>query len=169
MAWGCGLTQRARRDDRAGSVSVSTTVFAHNKGSGSPHPRAVGRTFEFTIPLPKPQNAVRWPQKDKQPPVQEPIWEPTVKKPSKKATPKAKQTERHPEPNPRKVKARAENGRKYEQKRPQTPERKELQRRSAQVRRAEAKSLGLCRDCRKPAIHNQTRCEVCRDKHNRNR
>ena len=98
--------------------------------------------------------------------MQEPLWTPKVKKPSKKATPKP---ERHPEPNPTKVKARAENGRKYELKRPQTPERKELQRRSSQARRAEAKSLGLCRDCRNPAIHDQTRCQACRDKHNRNR
>ena len=144
-------------------------MLAHGKGSGSPHPRAVGRTFEFTIPLPKPQNSGRWPQKDKQLPVQEPLWKPTVKKPSKKATPTAQQTTHHPESNPTEVKSRSDNGRKSEQNRPQTPERKELQRRGAQKRRAEAKSLGLCRDCRKPAIPNQTRCEVCRDKHNRNR
>ena len=101
--------------------------------------------------------------------MQEPLWKPKVRKPSEKATPKTQQTVRHPEPNTGEVEARAEKGRKYEQKRPQTPERKELQRRSAQARRAEAKSLGLCRDCRNPAIHDQTRCEICRDKHNRNR
>ena len=134
-----------------------------------PLPRAIGRTFEYTFPLPKPQNAGRGPLRDKQAPVQEPPRKPTVKKPSEKATPKTQQTERHTEPNPAQVKARAEYRRKCEHKRSQTPERKELQRRNAQTRRAETKSLGLCRDCRNPAIHDKIRCEACRDKHNRNR
>ena len=103
---------------------------------GVHHPER--QLFQHTIDLSKP-NLRKPPQK------------PKAKKLPKKATPKTQQTERHPEQNPTKVKARAENGRKYEQKRPQTPERKELQRRNSQARRAEAKSLGLCRGLSKPS------------------
>ena len=44
------------------------------------------------------------------------------------------------------------SGRENDQKRAQTPERKELQPRAAQARRDEAKSLGLCKDCPNPAV-----------------
>ena len=37
--------------------------------------------------------------------------------------------------------------------------------RTAKDRREKANELGICRDCRKQAIPNQTRCEACAEKH----
>ena len=136
-----------------GQAPVNQTV--------SPLPRAVGRTFEYTFPLPKPQNAGGGPKKAKKPPVQKPPRKPKVKKPSTKATPKAPKAERRPEPTPEEVEAKKQARREYDKKRDQTPERKELQRRVAQARRDEAKRLGLCKDCPNPAVPNRTRCESC--------
>ena len=34
--------------------------------------------------------------------------------------------------------------------------------------RQERKAAGICRQCSNKAITGQIRCEVCRDKHNRN-
>ena len=133
------------------------------------HPRAVGRTFEFTFTLPKPQNTGGGPQKAKKHPVQKPPRKPKVKKPSKKATPKAQHPERHPEPTPAEVEAKKQARREYDQKRLQTLKRKELQRRVAQARRDEAKSLGLCKDCPNAAIPDRTRCETCAEKHQASR
>ena len=64
---------------------------------------------------------------------------------------------------------RIESRREYEQTRSQTAERKELQRLKAQRVRQERKASGLCRDCAGTAIPDQTRCEVCRDKHRASR
>ena len=61
------------------------------------------------------------------------------------------------------------SGRENDQKRAQTPERKELQPRAAQARRDEAKSLGLCKDCPNPAVPDRTRCETCAAKHQASR
>ena len=103
--------------------------------------------------------------------MQEPLWTPKVKKPSKKAT----------KPNLRKPKAgtprvptetieeRTESRRQSDRIREQTDERKEFQRLYKQQVRQERKASGLCRDCSNKAITGQTRCEDCRDKHNRNR
>ena len=49
---------------------------------------------------------------------------------------------------------------------PLTPEaRKERQRTSFKKKLEDAKSLGLCRHCREPAIEGQTRCEKCAERH----
>lgn len=59
--------------------------------------------------------------------------------------------------------------RNYEQVRNQTAERKEFHRRRAQRIRDERKAAGLCVGCGKQSTPGQTRCEVCRDKHNQSR
>ena len=51
----------------------------------------------------------------------------------------------------------------------QQSERKETARLHAKKVRQERKEAGQCRSCSNKAIPGQTRCENCRDKHNRNR
>ena len=63
----------------------------------------------------------------------------------------------------------AESRREYNRTREQTDERKEFQRRYKKQIRQERKAAGLCKTCPNPTIPGQTRCEPCRDKHNRNR
>ena len=46
-----------------------------------------------------------------------------------------------------------------------SPQRQKTWREHQKKRREEAKELGLCRDCREPAIPDQTRCEPCAEKH----
>ena len=67
------------------------------------------------------------------------------------------------------VEARIESQREYDRTREQTDERKEFQRRYKKQIRQERKAAGLCKTCPNPTIPGQTRCESCRDKHNRNR
>ena len=43
--------------------------------------------------------------------------------------------------------------------------RKERDRTRSKRRFEDAKSLGLCRDCREPALEGQTRCEKCAERH----
>ena len=45
------------------------------------------------------------------------------------------------------------------------PEAREASRRTERDRRERLKASGMCRDCREPAIPNQTRCEACAEKH----
>ena len=69
------------------------------------------------------------------------------------------------EPTPADVEASEQNRHEYEPHRKRTAERKELNRRFAQAKRQEAKSLGLCVACGAPPIPDQTRCEVCAEQH----
>ena len=57
----------------------------------------------------------------------------------------------------------------YERRRNQTPERKEQARLLAQSRQRKAKELGKCRNCIRPAILGQTRCETCAEAHRQSR
>ena len=57
----------------------------------------------------------------------------------------------------------------YEQTRNQRSERKKAARVHAKKVRQDKKDAGLCKTCPNPAIPGQTRCESCRDKHNRSR
>ena len=57
----------------------------------------------------------------------------------------------------------------YERGRSQTAERKESQRLQAQKARQGKKAAGLCVGCGNQPIPDQSRCEVCRDKHNESR
>ena len=69
------------------------------------------------------------------------------------------------EPTPAEIEAREQNRHEHERHRNRTAERKELNRRFAQAKRQEAKSLGLCVTCGAPPIPDQTRCEVCAEQH----
>ena len=98
------------------------------------------------------------PQKTKKPPVQKPHGKPKVSKPSKKAMPKAKEPKPRVEPTPEQVEAKVESRRAYDQKRSQTPERKELHRRVAQARRDEANQFG---DSARIACMDRLTCISC--------
>ena len=67
------------------------------------------------------------------------------------------------------VAAQQERRREYDRQRNQTPERQEYQRLQAQEHRRNAREAGRCRGCPDPAIPNQTRCEVCAEKHRASR
>ena len=94
-----------------------------------------------TLPLPKPSNAGgRPPTKAKQ----------AGNKTPRKATHKAQQPSPRPEPTSEEVEAKKQARRQYDQKRAQTSERKDIQRRVAQARRDEARRLGLCKRLPEP-------------------
>ena len=59
--------------------------------------------------------------------------------------------------------------REYDKKRNKDQERREYRRRYAQEQRQAARELGKCRDCNKPAIPGQTRCESCAKNHRQSR
>ena len=59
--------------------------------------------------------------------------------------------------------------REYDKKRNKGQERKDNHRRYAQEQRQTARELGKCRDCSKPAIPGQTRCESCAENHRQSR
>ena len=65
----------------------------------------------------------------------------------KKATPQPRTPKPRVEPTPAELEARQEKRREYERQRAQTPERKELMRRSTQERRDKAKLRGICVEC----------------------
>ena len=130
-------------------VSVWPTARA------GPHERAIGHTFEFTFSLPKPANRGGHPHN----------WNKPAVKTSRKAAPKARKPKPRVEPTPEQIEAQKEARRAYEQKRNQTPERKELKRRVTQERRDEARLLGICVVCGAPPIPDNIRCETCAEKH----
>ena len=128
-----------------------------------PPPRAVGHTFEFSFPIPKPANAGNSSKNQKK----------TAGKSFKK-NPKARNTtEAAPnprtEPDPSLAEDRKRKRAEYGRARNQTPDRKEYQRVRAQEQRRKAKELGLCKDCSEPAIPGQTRCPTCAEKRRESR
>ena len=115
----------------------------------NPHPLTEERTFQHTFDL-------TWPE--------------TRKKPRKVRKPKPKKERaRKPRVSTRTVEEQTEARREYDKARSQTPERKEAGRLRARQVRLERKEAGQCQACSNEAIPGQTRCESCRDKHNRNR
>ena len=153
-------------------LHLTEAVPALVKHRQSPGPAGVAkeRIFESTFELPSPKRRPgHKPKNAKKPPVQKPPRKPKVKKPSKKAAPKERTSKRRPEPTPAEVEAKKQARREYDQKRRQTLERKELQRRVAQARRDEAKKLGICKDCPNPAVPDRTKCETCAAKHQASR
>ena len=120
-------------------------------------------TLHHTFPLPrKPRSALASPKravkKKARPKVERPR-EPVVQD-----RPTDKETAKHP-----RAKQTPEQRQEYERARNQTPERREYNRRYAQEQRQQAKHLGKCRDCGKPAIPNQTRCPTCTEAHRQSR
>ena len=72
-------------------------------------------------------------------------------------------------PRPRTPKPRGKRAGSTSSFRSQHPERKEYQRLHEQKKRERAKELGPCRNCSKPAIPGQSRCETCAEHHRQSR
>ena len=128
-----------------------------------PPPRAVGHTFEFSFPIPKPANAGNSTRNQKK----------TARK-STRENPEAKNTtkaapNRRTEPDPSLAEDRKRKRAEYERARSQTPERMEYRRLLAQEKRQRAKELGKCRTCSNQATPSQTRCPTCAEKHRQSR
>ena len=83
----------------------------------------------------------------------------------KKATPQPRTPKPRVEPTPAELEARQEKRREYERQWAQTPERKELMRRSTQERRDKAKLRGICVECGASPIPAETRCQTCSKRH----
>ena len=115
----------------------------------TPHPLTEERTFQHFFELAKAE------PKKKLDKVRKP-------KPKKEKARKAPTPKRTPE-------ERREARRIYEQARNQRSERKESARLHGKKARQQRKENGQCRNCSDAAIPGQTRCESCRDKHNRSR
>ena len=147
------------RSRRGASVSGSP---AH---AGIHH--AKGQLFEYTIDLSvqKTRNSKPKAQRKSKPNPQKSPPKPRAAKQlkPKRETPPVKQRV------PMSPEDRLQHRRAYEQKRSQTPERKELNRRTALAKRQEAKRLGLCVGCGAPPIPDETRCETCAENHRVNR
>ena len=137
------------------------------------HKRAVDAIFSIRIRIPKSFRP------DYNPPTRPDLF-PTLLKPGQRRIIQKHRNPKHEPvqhdnqptrtPNPARglstrTKQTPEQRKAYEKARSQTPERKELHRKKAQQRRQRTKALGLCRDCMKPAIPDQTKCEACAEKH----
>ena len=115
---------------------------------------AESHTFQYTIDLPQRKSKKRKakPKATKQP---KPERKPKLKQAPKPTTPRT----------PLSPEERIQRRRAYERQRRATPERQEYNRLYSQEQRRQAKQAGLCRSCPNHAIPNQTRCEVCAEKH----
>ena len=142
----------------------------------SPHKRAVGTIFSIRISLPKSFRPNRNPPT--RPASYPTLLKTTRRKIQKPSNPKPQPVQNDDQPNRTPNPAKAlrtrpkqtpEQRKAYDRARNQTPERKEFHRKNAQQTRLAAKALGLCRACRKPAIPDQTMCEVCAEKHRQRR
>ena len=114
-----------------------------------PHSRVEGRTWEFILDLPgtvKAGSPKRTQRKN------------TLGTPTKK--PKSSK-----QLDPAELTAKREPRSEYDRQRRKTPDRLECRRIRAREERQRAKDRGLCRDCRQPAIPDQTRCPTCAEKH----
>ena len=114
-----------------------------------PHPLTEERTFQLRFEIPRPET------KKKSRKVKRP--KPTKPKPRKPRLPT------------RTAEERGEARQEYERTRRKNPERTACHRLYQQRRAQEAKGLGLCTTCRRPAIPDQTRCETCAEAHRQSR
>ena len=125
------------------------------------HGWAIGHTFEFTFSLPEPANKGGG--------------SPTRKNPAgtgkslKKAAPRATKPKQRTAPDPVQTEAKRQNQVEYDRQRNKSPERVEYQRLYAQKRLHRARELGKCKNCSKPAIPGQSRCETCAEQHRQSR
>ena len=134
-----------------------------------PHKWAVGHTtFEFSFSLPEPANPGNCSKTKKKQPGPPPRKSTASTRPGE-APPKARKLKPHTKPDSASVETKKQERAEYERQRNQTPERKERARLLAQARQRKAKELGKCRNCIRPAIPGQTRCETCADHHRQSR
>ena len=91
-------------------------------------------------------------------------------KTKKPAKPKAKSTRAPETPKPPTAKtAKPKAAEEPKRVRLTAEERKERARTRAAENRSKLKDAGLCKDCRQPAIHGQTRCTDCAENHRKSR
>ena len=110
-----------------------------------PPPRAVGHTFEFSFPIPKPANSGNSSKNQTKAARKSPRTNPKTRNTTKAAA-------NHPAvPDPSQMEDRKQQRTEYDRQRDQTPERREYYRLHAQERRRKAKELGLCKSCPNPA------------------
>ena len=130
-----------------------------DRGRVPPPLRAVGHTFEFSFPIPKPANAGNSSKNQKKTARKSPRKNPKTRNTTKAAA-------NHPTvPDPSQMEDRKRKRTEYDRQRDQTPERKEYRRLLAQERRRKVKELVLCKSCPNPAKPGQTRCPTCAEKH----
>ena len=127
-----------------------------------PQKRVEGRTFEFSFPLPgsaqhKTKSAATPPSKSRRPRKKASSTSGNVQGCSKNKTSRKTLADK------------AQARREYERTRNKTTERMEYHRLHQKKRGQEAKVLGLCTSCRRPAIPGQTRCETCAEAHRQSR
>ena len=116
-----------------------------------PSSRTEDRTFQLTFLLPS---------------IKTGISTQSHKLPRAKTKPKSKQQRvKTPKVNTEPTQEGLETRRVYDRARSQTPKRKAYKQEYRRKYTRQKIEQGLCRDCRKPAIEGQTRCETCRDKH----
>ena len=94
---------------------------------------------------------------------------PTASDPTSKAAPRTDTRSNETRTKPANGTTMSAERREYERVRSQHPERKEYQRLHEQKKRERAKELGPCRNCSKPAIPGQSRCETCAENHRQSR
>ena len=122
-----------------------------------PAPAGSRYTFEFTFPLPGPDNKGGGrPKSNKK--------TGTGKLPTR-TTSKAKKPKQPTVPDPLQAEVKQQRRDEYDRRRNQSPERKDQYRRYAQQRHQRAKENGNCRNRSIPAIPGQTRCEAYAEKH----
>ena len=137
---------RGVKDYRAPNHISKTVLSTVHLG---PHPLTEERTFQLRFEISRPE---------------------PKKKPRKVRKPKPRKPRaRKPRVPTRTAEEQIEARQEYDKARSQTPERKEAGRLRVRQVRLERKEAGQCRDCSNEAIPGQTKCESCRDKHNRNR
>ena len=148
-------------------------------GTSAPRKRAVGGTFEFTFKLPKSANQGNTPHKWAVGTTFEWVFEfpmptnsayelkPAPKRKTRKpANPKAAPARPRKASKPATVKAAKPKASEKPKRVLLTPEeRQERARARAAEKRSELKEQGLCKDCWRPAIPDQTRCPDCAEKH----
>ena len=137
-----------------------------------PHPsfppaRVIGATFVLRVPLLGRFNGKHKPASRSastpvllKPGEKRRLLKPVMPKPTSEPNPKPPR-----KVPPPKVKEPPEGRKEEEGPKPLRPKRREAHRKAARDWRERAKELGLCRDCREPAIPTQTRCEACAEKH----
>ena len=137
-------------------------TFLYFGAYGFPPKRVEGRTFEFSFPLPgsaqyKTKSVVTPLSKSRQP-----------RKKASSTSGDAQECSKN-KISSKTLSEQAQARHEYERTRSKSPERMEYRRLHQKKRVQDAKVLGLCTRCRRPAIPGQTRCETCAEAHRQSR
>ena len=97
---------------------------------------------------------------------EEPSWDREI---PQESSPQGTKPKQRTAPDPVQTEAKRQNQVEYDRQRKKSPERVEYKRLYAQKRPHRARELGKCRNCSKPAIPGQSRCETCAEQHRQSR